>query len=257
MILFFLFMYPFPSLRAETAEAGAPLPPELGAGAPREELREILERSMGRRQKTWGIRFKESKRESPSQMKISWVEFFQRAGAWILRGLLVLFIAALVLAAAIYACRRRGPALPRGPPSLSRRESAEAPSPPALLEEARRLYRQGLFRNAWSLCYAASLGAFKLRWGLRFPPGATEYRCLALVRRWAGQGRLGPEEPAGRPVEAVFAGFIRHWVAFFYGGILPPEGALEDALAWVESLCGTPAPVKKPASGGGAGGNHG
>jgi hypothetical protein len=288
-LLFFLFVCS--SLQAETAssetagtvepapvEAEAPLPAELGAGMPREELREILERSAGSRQKTWGIRFKDTTEGSRSWMEIPWLEFFQKAGAWILRGMLVLLIAALILAAGIYAYRRRGRfRSPDLPSSVSRQNPAEAPPPLALLEEARRLYRQGLFRDAWGLCYTAALGAFKQRWGLRFPPGATEYRCLALVRRWAGQGRLGPGDvgPVGvgsmgmgsRGVEAAFAVFIRRWVAFFYGGILPPEGTLEEALAWVESLCKIPVPAEEPARvkkpvpmenpGGAAGGIHG
>jgi hypothetical protein len=229
---------------------------------PREELREILERSAGSQQKTWGIRFKDTAEESPPWIEIPWMEFFQKAGAWVLRGILVLLIAALILAAGIYAYRRRGRFLPRNLPSaVSRQNPAEEPPPLALLEEARRLYRRGLFRDTWGLCYAAALGAFQQRWGLRFPPGATEYRCLALVRHWAGQGRLGPGEAEAVALEAAFAVFIRRWVPYFYGGILPPEGALEEALAWVESLCKIPVPVKKPAPvenpGGAAGGTHG
>jgi hypothetical protein len=98
------------------------------------------------------------------------------------------------------------------------------------------------------------LEALRLSRGFRFPPGATEYRCLALVRRRA-------EEPAGQA--AAFAGLIRHWVGLFYGGIQPPAGAFEESLAWVGSLCGDPAPGEKTPSGakrppgGTAGGSRG
>jgi hypothetical protein len=204
---------------------------------PAEELLEILEQNTGNLRKTWGIRFKEQDSRSLfSGIKIPDFEFLNQAGAWFLRGILVLVIAALVLAAGIYGYRRRGRRLPRDLPSgLSVVEPAVPPPLPVLLEEARRLYRQGLLRDAWARCYAASLEALRLRWGLRFPPGATEYRCLALVRR-RGENSAG---------HTAFAGLIRHWVAFFYGGILPPEGAFEGALSWVGSLCEEAAPGEK------------
>jgi hypothetical protein len=221
---------------------------------PAAELEKILEQDMGGLQKTWGIRFKKQRENPPLfDINIPWLELFQMTGAHILRGFLILAIAALVLAAVIYWYRHRGPPWsPDRPSVVSLPNSAGPASPQALLEEAGRLYRQGLSREAWGRCYAASLEALRLRWGLRFPPGATEYRCLALVRL-RGARFTGPEEPY-RGIEASFAGLIRHWVAFFYGGIVPPEGAFEEALAWVGSLCGNPG--ENPALAG-AGGTRG
>jgi hypothetical protein len=66
--------------------------------------------------------------------------------------------------------------------------------------------------------------------GVRFPPGATEYRCLALLRSQAG----GRNRELGGPFAA---GLIRHWVALAYGGSNPPEGAFEEAVVWVNGLC--------------------
>jgi hypothetical protein len=62
--------------------------------------------------------------------------------------------------------------------------------------------------------------------GIRFPPGATEYRCLGLVRQ--------KDRELGGPFAA---GLIRPWVALAYGGSNPPEGAFEEALDWVMGLC--------------------
>jgi hypothetical protein len=233
MILFFLFSSPLFSVE--------PLPPELGAGMPEEKLKDILEQNIGNMRKVWDFRLKNQKAAAP-RIRIPWPDLFQKAGAWILRGVLGLVIAALVLAAGIYGYRRRGRFPSRNPsPEIFRPEPAGPPLPSALLEEARRLYLGGFPREAWGRCYAASLGALTLRWGLRFPPGATEYRCLALVRRWA-QDKAGPADSPAASAGAAFAGFIRHWVAFFYGGLPPPEGAFEEALAWLGSLCEKPAP---------------
>jgi hypothetical protein len=223
---------------------------------PSAELEKILEQDMGGPQKTWGIRFKKrQENSSPLIGDIPWlnVSQLQRAGAYVLRGLLILAVAALVLAAVIYWYRHRERPWPVNRPSVvSRPNSAGPASPQALLEEASRLYRQGFLREAWGRCYAAALEALRLRWGFRFPPGATEYRCLALVRLQKARF-TGPAEP-DQGLELSFAGLIRHWVAFFYGGIVPPEGAFEEALAWVGSLCGNSADKPAPA---GAEGIHG
>ncbi|MDR3248939.1 MAG: DUF4129 domain-containing protein, partial [Treponema sp.] len=94
------------------------------------------------------------------------------------------------------------------------------------------LYSQGLHREAWGRCYAAALAAFTRYGGIRFPPGATEYRCLSLVRlRTQTTGLRTPGHGS------AFAELIRHWVALAYGGSVPPDGAFEDSLAWVGALC--------------------
>jgi hypothetical protein len=214
---------------------------------PEEELEKILEQDMGGRRKTWEVRLRNWKEDdSPLRMmEIPWIEFFHKAGSYFLRSFLILVIAGLVLAAGIYWYRHRERSRSPAQSSVVLPDS-QPPPPQALLEEAEALYRRGFLREAWGRCYAASLEALKLRWGLRFPPGATEYRCLALVRLRGARFRE-QAEPATELAEASFAGLIRHWVGFFYGGIVPPEGAFEEALAWIGSLCGNPG--EKPAPG--------
>ncbi|MDR3147626.1 MAG: DUF4129 domain-containing protein [Treponema sp.] len=210
------------------------LPPQVGATMPAETLEEILKRDIEGERTTWGIRFKEEEEEEePVESGLSrprppaWMDLFRNAGAAILRGLLVLAIVALALACALFVYRRR-----RNPsPSRPERPTAapvppRVPSPESLVEEAGRLHQQGSIRAAWGLCYTASLAALSRYRQIRFPPGATEYRCLALVRRRPGA------------LERAFADLIHHWVGLAYGGIEPAAGAFGEALAWVLSLCG-------------------
>jgi hypothetical protein len=233
-----------PGVRAEESESppplvsggltsGALLPPELGADIPEEELEKIIGRDMGSEKKTWGIRLKNQRDEDSDPLfphfSAPWIAFFQKAGAFILRAILVMAIAALAVFCGVYVYRHRGSL--GVPPAASTLSAAPPPapsSPEQLLEEAGRLYSQGLIREAWGRCYAAALGALAVYRGVRFPPGATEYRCLALLRSQAGGRELGGP---------FAAGLIRHWVALAYGGSNPPEGAFEEAVAWVNGLC--------------------
>jgi hypothetical protein len=227
-----------------------PLPPDLGAAMPSEALEEILKRDMGGERKTWGIRFKDEDKDEPAGYDYApfpWANFFRNAGAVVLRAVLILAFAALALACGVFVYRRRKgprPFHPNQPPDQSPR-NVPAPAPERLLDEAGRAYRRGSIREAWGLCYAASLNALTRYHSIRFPPGATEYRCLALLRRRQNDRLAG--------FERAFADLIRHWVALAYGGISPPGGAFEEALAWALSLCGvreTPAPENARGSGG-------
>ncbi|MDR0997664.1 MAG: hypothetical protein LBL70_01235, partial [Treponema sp.] len=96
-------------------------------------------------------------------------------------------------------------------------------------------------REAWARCFAASLAAWSGR--VSFPAGATEYRCLALVRGLPPVPAAPDHLPdqLDRRARAGFAGLIANWVALAYGGRPPPEGAFEEALAWIGDLCGNPA----------------
>jgi hypothetical protein len=240
----------------EGAEAGTgfeiALPPELGKDRPAEDLERIIRRDLGTEKKTWGIRLKQpgDSESLLDQFNLApWVRVFQRAGALTLRAALILAFGALALAGGIYAYRRRraaGPSRREAPSAVPQDTPPALAEPGGLVEEAGRLYRRALPREAWALCYAAALEALSRYRNFRFPPGATEYRCLALVR-----GRREERQTA-----RDFAKLIRHWVPLAYGGNPPPEGAFEESLAWVMSLCGEPpGPREKP--GGAEGESHG
>lgn len=236
-LVLLLFGLGLPRLTGVWGQSPAPgsLPPELGAAMPAEVLEEILDREIRGERKTWGIRFKvEEEEPEPGTVTgtyFSWVDVLKKYGAILLRGVLILALAALVLVCVIFVYRRRNRLFqPVEAPDIRGSRPVPAPAPEFLLEEAEGSYRRGLLREAWGLCYAAVLEALTRCYRLRFPPGATEYRCLALVRR----------HPAGRQtgLERSFADLIRHWTALAYGGIRPPGGAFEQTLAWARSLRG-------------------
>jgi hypothetical protein len=215
---------------------GLLLPPAVGESMPAESLKEILQVNTGGEKKVWSIRFKDTpgngrNRFVPGIASFPW--------AVLSRILLILAAAALVLICGICLYRRRRPAFPPGQPETP--VSRKSPAPESLLEEAGRCYCRGLVREAWSLCYRAALAAFTRRM-IRFPPGATEYRCLAQVRHHQ-RGTGGVDAAAG------FAALIRHWVALAYGGVNPPGGAFEESLAWVSSLCGEDSQEQNPPAG--------
>jgi hypothetical protein len=241
-------------------ETPAPPDPELswtGEEAPLETLRGILASpEFGGERESWGIRFRN--REKPEDRPFNlapWFPAIQRIFALVLRALLVLGFLALGIFCALYLYRLRGAGNERDKRgktiSLPGEESKTMED---LLREARDLHRAGRSRDAWARCFAASLAAWSWRRQLSFPAGATEYRCLALVRglpaRTAQTARTQVQTAAqavpsqmGDPdlaARRAFAELIANWVAFAYGGRIPPEGAFEGALAWIGDLCGSP-----------------
>jgi hypothetical protein len=88
------------------------------------------------------------------------------------------------------------------------------------------MYTRGRTREAWALCFRAARAAYGVSQGLAFPPGATPYHCLSLVRE------------AGRDVSGGFARLVRSWVYCAYAGKLPPGSAFEEAFDFCHSLLG-------------------
>jgi hypothetical protein len=85
------------------------------------------------------------------------------------------------------------------------------------------LFGRGSLREAWAACFTGTLGAFSRYRGIIFPPEATEYDCLGLVRN------------SGLDA-AAFTGLVENWIAFAYGGKEPSREAFEQALVFGKSL---------------------
>ncbi|GHV84943.1 hypothetical protein AGMMS50230_05510 [Spirochaetia bacterium] len=150
-----------------------------------------------------------------------------------LMGLALRFIAGAALLAgivfaAVYVYRRRNSFLPRFSGRSSLREETAA-RPLELLEEAAELHRAGKIREAWALCFRAFTAAFEELRFLSFPPEATEYEALALVR-------TNTTDISGPASNTAFEVFIRRWINLAYGGKFPEAGNFEEALNSCRSM---------------------
>ena len=252
----------FLPLRAQAEEKGggppdAPVlsggvPADLAAGAPLETLDGILNSGdFGGPEEGWGIRLKNRKtdREPPELNLAPWMKTVKQAFAFALRLMLVLGICGFGVFLVFYfyrnhKSRRRKAALPGGW-TMDGHANLRGESPEALLEKAQALHAEGNVRRAWGFCLAALIQSWSRYRALIFPPDATEYDCLALVRaeRKAGAAEAagtGPGDAGSRETES-FAAAVGRWVALAYGGRLPPAGSFEETLAFCRSL--SPAPV--------------
>jgi hypothetical protein len=225
----------------ESVLAGS-LPPDPDAAAPLETLDNILQsRDFGGPAEGWGLRLKnrETDRELPDLDLAPWIKNLKQVFAFTLRLILILGICGLGFFVLRYFYKNRGKktAPPKGwkmgGPSGSPEESPES-----LLEKARVLHGEGNIRRAWGLCLAALVKSWSRYRSLSFPPDATEYDCLALVRAKGGAAGTGDK---GRGETECFAAAVHCWVALAYGGILPPAGSFEETLAFCRSL--SPLPV--------------
>jgi hypothetical protein len=220
--------------------------------APEELLAEILSsRDFGDEREGWGIRFK-NRRESGAVSPYflpAWMESIKRGFAAVFRFCLILALGG----GAVFLLLRLGKQGRELSSSLggSARElfKPRREDPAVLLNRAELFRDQGRYRDAWALCLAGAIAAYERCRGISFPPGATEYECLALVRSaGAGtpaagssqdEGVRGEGSPAGAPDPGEadgFADLVLSWVSLAYGGKAPGPGAFERSLAFCRSL---------------------
>jgi hypothetical protein len=200
-------------------------------GVPLETLRAILDSpDFGGQKDGWGIRWK-----NPGQPKETaainfspWLETIRQLFAFALRLVLVAIIAgmAVFLLFRLHTLGREQLALKDKQKTKHLRITREE-SPDSFLEKARTFFYQGDMRLAWGFCAAAAIRSWPVYRGLNFPPDATEYDCVDMVRASAAEGHNEAKN---------FAVLINQWAAFAYGGRLPPEGSFEEALAFCEAL---------------------
>ena len=179
----------------------------------------------------WGIFFRERERgrvrpERPG-MNLSWMERAWQVFAYILRTITILTIAVSVCFVVYWYWKNKWRFLPRfrrdrGKSYITPLFSPE--SPELLFSRAEDFFNRGNLREAWAACLAGSIAACTKYHSLSFPPNATEYGCLELLRR-----KL--------PAEAAsFGALVQNWIFFAYGGRPPGDGAFEEALAYCRSL---------------------
>jgi hypothetical protein len=97
-------------------------------------------------------------------------------------------------------------------------------SPEALFDKASEFFASGSVREAWAACLKGSIAAYGRYGEISFPPGATEYGCLALVRS-SNSGNAGD-----------FGELVTTWIYLAYGGRNPPEGSFERSLEFGRAL---------------------
>ncbi|MDR2050035.1 MAG: hypothetical protein LBP69_11335 [Treponema sp.] len=231
-----------PARTFAASPAGSPASsPELFVPAPlpeksAEELKEILaSKDFGSEKPSWKIQFKEDGRETGDwDLDLAWrdLDF-----PWLREVLGIAVRTAIVLAAvfavswaAAYFYRHR-PAFPGRKKLAAYGIRSGAANPAELLKEAAALHAEGRIREAWAFCFRAFIASLSFRWGIAFPPEATEYEALALAGTRNGD----------------FPRFVSRWIAFAYGGKTPEEGAFDQSVEACRRLVEDAAPVQKRA----------
>jgi hypothetical protein len=218
------------------AENTGGIPAFITAGAPMEVLHTIIDSpDFGGERDGWGIRLRKAKEKKPADFNLNFnplLEKIKQTFAVILRTALIGLIVFIAILIFRYVRKYRG----RG--SLFARSSPLQPIPPgaqtdihAMLAQSQELFDQGRLRYAWGLCVAAIFKSLTVYHGVAFPPGATEYDCITAARTAGGDQLAVP---------------VNHWIAFAYGGRLPPADSFGEAVAYCRSLA---LPAAKPDDG--------
>jgi hypothetical protein len=201
---------------------------------PAQALEEVLSsRDFGGETEGWGIRLRSRERDKTVELPLfsgpPWAEDVRE---WTARGFRLFLIAAAAGLAGVSLFRLRGPGRGKPPVRMPRDHGIPAgEGPAALLAKARDRYARGELRAAWAACLAAAFGACESRGRVLFPPGATEYECLALVR----------SREDGWEITEGFAFLVENWISLAYGGAVPRSGAFERVLDFCQSLLDNPA----------------
>ncbi|GHV95813.1 membrane protein [Spirochaetia bacterium] len=219
------------------AEAHEPAGPAVEA--PLETLRAVLDSpDFGGERDSWGIRLKKQpefkRREMPDLNIAPWLEKLRQIFAFTLRLILISLIAG-ALGFLLFYLRKTGwfKTAPKDDTAMRSLRETFRESPDSLLEKAARYFERGELRLAWGYCAAAAIHSWPLYRGIVFPPNATEYDCIDIVR----SASISANGTAALVSETeTFSVLVKHWVNLAYGGRLPPEGSFEEALAFCKSL---------------------
>jgi hypothetical protein len=205
------------------------LPPEA---VPREALEEVLASpDFGYSKPGWGIRFKNdeepdlNKRETPEDL-LAWFEKLKEALGFALRIIVCLAIGGFAAFVVYRLYRNRGNSgFGKSGGGVNYRNPLFSPeSPEALFNKASEFFASGRIREAWAACLRGSIAAYSRYGDISFPPDATEYGCLALIRSSPGGDAGG------------FGDLVTNWIYLAYAGRNPPEGAFERSLDFGRNL---------------------
>jgi hypothetical protein len=225
---FFFIMHPLHA-EEEEMEYFPPdfMPVEL---VPMQNLEEILSSDeFGGTTTAWRISPKNKNEEIIEQPEIDlnpWLEKLKEYLALVLRAFIILVLAGFIVFALIRfkSLRRFGLAKKIGR-NIYANSFVSDENPETLFDRADNYFQRGLLREAWASCLCGAISAYSQYMDLTFPPDATEYNCLELVK-----SRFISEDASSNA--EGFGNLVRNWVLLAYGGRNPAGGSFEKALAF-------------------------
>ncbi|MDR0314013.1 MAG: hypothetical protein LBI14_10495, partial [Treponema sp.] len=173
---------------------------------------------------------KEEVREIPPIDLNPWLEKLNEYLAMALRAFIVLVLVGFIVFALIrLKSLRRSAQAKRSGRNVYSNPLISDERPEALFAKADDYFQRGLVREAWASCLCGAISAYNQYMDLSFPPDATEYNCLDLVR-----SRFMAEDANLHVNE--FGDLVRNWVLLAYGGRNPIDGSFERALAFGRNI---------------------
>jgi hypothetical protein len=159
-----------------------------------------------------------------------WMEKMNEYLAMALRTFIVLVLAGFIVFALIRlkSLRRSGQVKKIGR-NVYANSLVSDERPETLFDRADDYFQRGFVREAWASCLCGTISAYNQYMEVTFPPNATEYNCLELVRSRFKQG-------AANSHTKEFGDLVRNWVLLAYGGRNPADGSFEKALEFGKNI---------------------
>ncbi|MDR0312865.1 MAG: hypothetical protein LBI14_04650 [Treponema sp.] len=201
---------------------------------PMESLEEILSSDdFGGTTPSWRIVEKKRNEEIRDLPQINldpWLKKMKEYLALALRAFIVLVLAGFIVFALIRLkiLKRSGQTKKIGR-NVYANPFVSGERPEALFDKADDYFQRGLVREAWASCLCGAISAYNQYMDMSFPPDATEYNCLELVRSYFKQE--GVNFHANE-----FGDLVRNWVLLAYGGRNPADGSFEKALEFGKNI---------------------
>jgi hypothetical protein len=201
---------------------------------PRQSLEEILSSDdFGGTTPAWRIVPKNRDEEIEELPEIDlnpWMEKMNEYLALVLRAFIILVLAGFIVFALIRlrSLRRSGLAKKRSR-NVYINSFVSDEKPETLFDRADDYFQHGLVREAWASCLCGAISAYNQYMEVTFPPDATEYNCLEMVKSRFKQGDANSHV-------SEFGDLVRNWVLLAYGGRDPADGSFERALEFGKNI---------------------